>query len=125
MGSIFGIAKKGFGKALEKVKPKSKSNWIKDKTGTITGVTPGSGKVPWYVGAGKTLKDRAKIVKVNKRTQTIDAVNKAEKQIKEGTATLKKLRTTGWTGKPYGKRGKKQYFPKKEGAMSHTVKKKK
>ena len=37
---IFGIAKRGFGKALKKVKPKSKSNWIKDKAGTITGVKP-------------------------------------------------------------------------------------
>jgi len=120
-----GLITKGMGAVLKKVKPKSKSNWIKDKTGTITGVTPGSGKVPWYVGAGKTLKDRAKIVKVNKRSQTIDKLNEAEKKIKEGTATLKKLRTTGWTGKPYGKRGKKQYFPKKEGEMAHTVKKKK
>ena len=122
---IFGIAKKGFGKALRKVKGKSKSNWVKDKAGTITGVKPGTGNVPRYVGAGKNLEDRSKIVKTWKRGQTIDAVNKAEKQIKEGTATLKKLRTTGWTGKPYGKRGKKQYFPKKEGAMAHTVGKKK
>ena len=112
---------KGMGAILKKAKPKSKSNFIKDKAGTIVGVKPGSGKVPWYVGAGKNLKDRARIVKTHKKSQTIDAINKAEKQIKEGTATLKKLRTTGWTGKPYGKRGKKQYFPKKEGAMAHTV----
>ena len=42
---IFGIAKKGFGKALRKVKPKSKSNWVKDKAGTIVGVKPGTGNV--------------------------------------------------------------------------------
>jgi hypothetical protein len=120
-----GIITKGMGAILKKVKPKSKSNWIKDKTGTIVGVKPGSGKVPWYVGAGKNLGERAKIVKTYKRGQTIDAVNKAEKQIKEGTATLKKLRTTGWTKKPYGKRGRKQYFPKDEGKMAHTVGKKK
>ena len=121
---LFGIAKKGFGKAVKKIAGK-KSNWIKDEAGTITGVKAGSGKVPWYIGAGKDLKDRSRIVKTWKRGQTIDAVNKAEKQIKEGTATLKKLRTTGWTGKPYGRRGKKQYFPKKEGEMAHTIKKKK
>ena len=127
--SIFGIAKKGFGKALRKVKGKSKSNWIRGdkekKLGSIVGVKPGTGNVPWYVGAGKNLADRSRIVKTYKRGQTIDAVNKAEKQIKEGTATLKKLRTTGWTKKPYGKRGRKQYFPKDEGKMAHTVGKKK
>ena len=112
-------------KVWGKIMPQKKSNFIKDKAGTIVGVKPGTGKVPWYVSAGKNLKDRAKIVKTYKRGQTIDAVNKAEKQIKEGTATLKKLRTTGWTKKPYGKRGKKQYFPKDEGKMAHTVGKKK
>ena len=116
---------KGMGAILKKAKPKSKSNFIKDKAGTIVGVKPGSGKVPWYVGAGKNLKERSQIVKTHKRSQTIDKIDDAEKKIKEGTATLKKLRTTGWTGKPYGKRGKKQYFPKKEGEMAHTIKKKK
>jgi hypothetical protein len=110
---IFGIAKRGFGKALKKVKPKSKSNWIKDKAGTIVGVKPGTGNVPKHVGAGgKNLKKRADIVRTNQKVKTIDKIHDAEKKIKEGTATLKKLRTTGWTGKPYGRRGKKQYFPK-------------
>jgi len=120
---LFGIAKKGFGKAVKKIAGK-KSNWIKDEAGTITDVKAGSGKVPWYIGAGKDLKDRSRIVKTWKRGQTIDAVNKAEKQIKEGTATLKKLRTTGWTKKPHGRRGRKQYFPKESGKMAHTIKKK-
>tara|TARA_Y100000590_G_scaffold52822_1_gene55373 strand:- start:357 stop:722 length:366 start_codon:yes stop_codon:yes gene_type:complete len=115
------VAKKVWGKIM----PKSKSNFIKDKAGTIVGVKPGTGKVPWYVGAGKNLKERSQIVKTHKRSQTIDKIDDAEKKIKEGTATLKKLRTTGWTGKPYGRRGKKQYFPKKEGEMAHTIKKKK
>jgi hypothetical protein len=110
------VAKKVWGKIM----PKSKSNWIKDKSGTIVGVKPGTGNVPTHVGAGKTLKDRDRIVKTNRRVQTIDAINKAEKQIKEGTATLKKLRTTGWT-KRVGAGRKKQYFPKEKGAMAHTV----
>ena len=123
---MFGIAKRGFGKALKKVKPKSKSNWIKDKAGTITGVKPGTGNVPWHVGAGGTnLKRRAEIVKTNQRVKTIDAIRGAEKKIKEGTAELKKLRTTGWTKKPYGTRGSKAYYPKDSGKTAHMVGKKK
>ena len=121
---VVGAALRGFGKALKKVKPKSKSTWIKGgpkKLGSIVGVKPGTGKVPWHVGAGKNLDDRARIVKTDKRVKTIDAIGKAEKQIKEGTATLKKLRTTGWTGKPHGKRGRKSYYPKEEGKASHMV----
>ena len=122
--SIFGIAKRGFGRALRKVKP-SKSKWVKDKSGTITGVKPGSGDVPWHVGAGKNLEHRAKIVKTDRRVKTIDEIAGAQKKIKEGTATLKKLRTTGWTKSPHGKRGRKTYYPKDEGVASHTVGKKK
>tara|TARA_R100001198_G_scaffold65722_1_gene38952 strand:- start:323 stop:664 length:342 start_codon:yes stop_codon:yes gene_type:complete len=110
--SIFGIAKKGFGKALRKVKGKSKSNWVKDKAGTITGVKPGSGKVPWYIGAsGKDLKKRADTVRTWSRVKTIDKIGAAEKKIKEGTKELKHLRQTGWT-KRVGKGRKKKYFPK-------------
>ena len=105
-------------------KPKSNSNWIKDKTGTITGVKPGTGKVPWYVGAGKNLKDRARIVKTNQRVKTIERIDAAEKKVKEGTQELKKLRTTGMTGKPYYKRGRKKYFPKEEGKLAHKIRKK-
>ena len=120
---IFGIAKKGFGKAVKKIAGK-KSNWVKDKAGTIVGVKPGSGNVPWHVSAGKNLKRRAEIDKTDRRVKTIDAIASAQKKIKEGTATLKKLRTTGWTGKPHGKRGRKSYYPKEEGKASHMVKKK-
>ena len=107
---IFGIAKKGFGKALKKVKPKSKSNWIKDKTGTITGVKPGSGKEPRYI-QGKDLKKRADTVKTWSRVKTIDKIDAAEKKIKEGTRELKHLRQTGWT-KKVGKGKNKKYFPR-------------
>ena len=121
--SIVGAALRGFGRAL---KGKSKSNWIKDKAGTITGVKPGSGKVPWYIDAGgKDLKKRADIVRTHSKVKTVDKISEAEKKIKEGTAELKKLRTTGWIGKPHGKRGRKSYFPKEEGKMAHKVSKKK
>ena len=121
-----GLITKGMGAILKKVKPKSKSNWIKDKSGTITGVKPGSGNIPWHVGSGgKNLKRRAEIVKTDRRVKTIDAIASAQKKVKEGTQELKKLRTTGWTGKPHGKRGRKHYFPKEEGKAVHMVGKKK
>ena len=119
-----GLITKGMGAILKNIKPKSKSNWIKGgpkKLGSIVGVKPGSGKVPWHVGAGKNLKDRARIVKTDRRVKTIDAIRDAQKKVKEGTSELKKLRTTGWTGKPHGKRGTKHYFPKEEGKMAHKV----
>ena len=123
-----GLITKGMGAIIKKIKPKSKSNWIKGgpkKRGSIIGVKPGSGKVPWHVGAGKNLKDRSRIVKTDRKVKTIDAIAAAQKKIKEGTAELKKLRTTGWTGKPHGKRGSKTYYPKDEGKAAHTVGKKK
>ena len=105
-----GLITKGMGAILKKVKPKSKSNWIKDKTGTITGVKPGSGKVPWYI-QGKDLKKRAETVKTWSKVKTIDKIGAAEKKIKEGTQELKHLRQTGWT-KRVGRGRRKQYFPK-------------
>ena len=120
-----GLITKGMGAILKKIKPKSKYKWIKDKSGTITGVKPGSGKVPWHVGAGKNLKDRSRIVKTDRRVKTIDAIRDAEKKIKQGTAELKKLRTTGWTKKPHVSGRKKTYYPKDEGSPAHTVGKKK
>ena len=112
-------------KKLFEIAKGSKSKWLKDKSGTITGVKPGSGKTPWHVTAGKTLKDRDRIVKTDRRVKTIDAIASAEKKIKQGTAELKKLRTTGWTKKPHGKRGSKTYYPKDEGKAAHMVGKKK
>ena len=123
-----GLITKGMGAILKNVKPKSKSNWIKGgpkKLGSIVGVKPGSGKVPWHVGAGKNLSDRATIVKTDRRVKTIDEIASAQKKIKEGTAKLKKLRTTGWTKQPHGKRGTKSYYPKDEGKAAHMVGKKK
>ena len=121
-----GLITKGMGAILKKIKPKS--NWVKGgpkKLGSIVGVKPGSGKVPWHVGAGKNLSDRATIVKTDRRVKTIDEIASAQKKIKEGTAKLKKLRTTGWTKQPHGKRGTKSYYPKDEGKAAHMVGKKK
>ena len=120
-----GLITKGMGAILKKVKPKSKSNWIKDKSGTITGVKPGSGNVPWHVSAGKNLKDRSRIVKTDRRVKTIDAIASAQKKIKEGKREIKKLRETGWVGKPIGRGRDRHYFPKREGTASHMVGKKK
>ena len=109
----FGITKTpSWGKAiLSKFKKKSKSDFTKDKSGTITGVKPMSGKVPWYVGAGK--KDpakRAAIVKTHFQVKKTEKIDKHEKAIKEGKAGLKKMVDTGqakemkdYKGKPTGK----------------------
>ena len=124
---IFGIAKKGFG-LLGKRKP-SKSKWVKggsEKRGSIIGVKPGSGNIPWHVGSGgKNLKRRAEIVKTDRRVKTIDAIASAQKKIKEGKREIKKLRETGWVGKPIGRGRDRHYFPKREGTASHMVGKKK
>ena len=99
MGAIkFGITKvPKYGKAVANwFKSKSKSKWVKDKSGTITGVKPGSGKVPWYIGAGgKDLKKRAEIVKTWSKVKKIDKIAKHEKQIREGKTGIKKMIDTG------------------------------
>ena len=81
-------------KVASKVKSKLKY-WTKDKAGTITGVKPMSGKIPHYVSAGKTAKDRAKIVKTHFALKRSDKINKLEKQVKEGKEGLKKMVDTG------------------------------
>jgi len=91
MASIFGIAKKGFGKAL-------RAHRIKHgKRGkTITGVKPLSGKTPWWVTAGgKNPGKRASIVKTHFSNVRSDKVEKAEKVVKEGKKKLKDLVETG------------------------------
>ena len=93
MASIVGKALRGFGRALKK---KSKSKLVKDKAGTITGVKPLSGKVPWYVGAGgKNPAKRAEIVKTSVQVKKIDKIDKLEKQVKEGKEGLKHMEATG------------------------------
>ena len=79
-----------------KVAKKVKSILVKDKAGTITGVTPMSGKVPWWVTAGgKDPDKRAKIVKTHFSNVRSEKVEKAEKAVKEGKKKLKDLVETG------------------------------
>ena len=79
-----------------KVAAKVKSVLVKDKTGTITGVKPMSGKIPWYVGAGgKDPEKRAKIVKTHFGLKRSGKIDKAVKDIKEGKKTLKDMEATG------------------------------
>ena len=84
---IFGIAKRGFGKAL-------RAHRIKHgKRGkTITGVKALSGKIPSYVHG--SAKERARQVRTHFHVKRIDKVAKAEKQIKEGKKTLKDMEAT-------------------------------
>ena len=94
----FGITKApSWGKAiLNKFKKKSKSDFTKDKSGTITGVKPMSGKVPWYVGAGgKNPGKRKDIVITHSKVKRTEKIEKHEKAIKEGKAGLKKMVDTG------------------------------
>ena len=85
--SVWGAAKRGFGKAL-------RAHRIKHgKRGkTITSVKPFSGKVPSYVGG--TPERRAEQVKTHFHVKRIDKVSKAEKQIKEGKKILKDMEAT-------------------------------
>ena len=79
-----------------KVAKKVKSVLVKDKAGTITGVKPMSGKIPWYVSAGgKDPEKRAKIVKTHFGLKRSEKVDKAVKDIKEGKKTLKHMEATG------------------------------
>jgi len=92
---VVGAAIKGFGRALMKGK-KSKSKWVKDKAGTITGVKPLSGKVPWYVGAGgKNPGKRANIVKTHFSNVRSNKIQAAEKAAKDSKKKLKDLVETG------------------------------
>ena len=55
-----------------------------------------SGKIPWYVGAGK--KDpgkRAEIIKTHFGLKRSEKIQKAVKDIKEGKKTLKHMEATG------------------------------
>ena len=100
MASIFGIAKRGFGKAL-------RAHRIKHgKRGkTITGVKPLSGKIPSYVHG--TAKERANQVRTHMFVKRIDKVNEAKKKIKEGKKTLKDMAATKQAKEVTDYKGKK------------------
>jgi len=98
---VVGAALRGFGKAL-------RAHRIKHgKRGkTITGVKPMSGKIPWYVGAGKTPEKRAAIVKTHFGLKRSEKIDKAVKDIKEGKKTLKHMEDTGQAKELKGYKGK-------------------
>ena len=100
MASIFGIAKRGFGKAL-------RAHRIKHgKRGkTITGVKPLSGKIPSYVRG--TVKERANQVRTHMFVKRIDKVNEAKKKISEGKKTLKDMAATKQAKEVTDYKGKK------------------
>ena len=100
MASIFGIAKRGFGKAL-------RAHRIKHgKRGkTITGVKPLSGKIPSYVRG--TAKERANQVRTHMFVKRIDKVNEAKKKISEGKKTLKDMAATKQAKEVTDYKGKK------------------
>ena len=84
--SVWGIAKKGFGKALRSYRIKHGG-----RGKTITSVKPMSGNIPPYVSAGKTAKERAAIVKTHFSLKRSDKIDKAVKDVKEGKKTLKDM----------------------------------
>ena len=100
MASIFGIAKRGFGKAL-------RAHRIKHgKRGkTITGVKPLSGKIPSYVRG--TAKERANQVRTHMFVKRIDKVSEAKKKISEGKKTLKDMAATKQAKEVTDYKGKK------------------
>jgi hypothetical protein len=99
--SVVGIAKRGFGKALRAYRIKH------GKRGkTISSVKPLSGKIPWYVGAGKTAEGRAKTVKTHFSLKRSRKIEDAEKSIKEGKKKLKDLVETGQAEERKDFRGK-------------------
>ena len=104
------VAKSAWGKATEAYKSWKRSRRIKkgERGPTITGVKPMSGKIPWYVGAGK--KDpgkRAKIVKTHFALKRSEKIDKAEQKIKKGKAELKKMAETGQAVERTDYKGKK------------------
>ena len=95
---VVGIAKKGFGKALQAHKSRQRTRRIKKgKRGPdIKSVKPYSGKIPWYVGATpNTPESRRRILKTHLALKRSEKVDKALKDIKEGKKTLKHMEATG------------------------------
>ena len=116
---IVGIAKRGFGKALKAHKSRQRAKRITkgERSPDITSVKPMSGKIPWYVSAGKKNPgERARIVKTHFSLKRSEKIDKAVKDIKEGKKTLKDMEATGqakemkdYKGKSTGKWHKKGF----------------
>ena len=108
--SIFGIAKRGFGKALRAHRIKH-GNRGKD----IKSVKPYSVKVPWYVGEVKNHQDRKRIVRTHFGLKRSYKISKAQKQIREGKETLKHMEATGQAKELKGYKGRKTGMWQKKG----------
>jgi len=107
MGSIVGLAKRGWGKALGKIKSAQRSRRIAkgERGATIKGVKPLSGKIPSYVHG--TAKERANQVRTHMFVKRIDKVNEAKKKISEGKKTLKDMAATKQAKEVTDYKGKK------------------
>ena len=94
---VVGIAKRGFGKALKAHKSRQRARRIaKGERGPdIKSVKPLSGKIPWYISAGKSAEERKRIVKTHFSLKRSGKIDKAVKDIKEGKKTLKDMEATG------------------------------
>ena len=102
--SVWGIAKRGIGKALKAAKGKGKVYK------TIKSVKPLSGKIPWYVSASpNTAASRSKVVKTHFGLERSKKVEDAEKAIKEGKEKLKHLKDTGQAEKIGGRHFRKGF----------------
>ena len=103
--SVWGIAKKGFGKALRSYRIKHGG-----RGKTIKSVKPMSGKIPPWIGAGgKDPGERAKIVKTHYSNVRSRKIDKLEAQVKEGKEGLKKMVETSQAEK-IGERHYKKGF---------------
>jgi hypothetical protein len=101
--SVWGIAKRGIGKALRARRIKKGG-----RGPTIKSVKPLSGKIPWYVSASpNTATSRRRILKTHLGLKRSEKVDKAVKDIKEGKKTLKHLEETGQAEELKGYKGKR------------------
>jgi len=109
--SVWGIAKRGIGKALRKHRIKH------GKRGPdIKSVKPLSGNIPWYVSASpNTAASRKRILKTHLGLKRSDKVDKAVKDIKEGKKTLKHMEETGQAKELKGYKGKRTGLWHKKG----------
>ena len=109
--SVWGIAKRGIGKALRAHRIKHGK-----RGATIKSVKPLSGKIPWYVSASpNTAASRRRILRTHLGLKRSEKVDKAVKDIKEGKKTLKHMEETGQAKELKGYKGKRTGLWHKKG----------
>jgi hypothetical protein len=100
---VWGIAKRGFGRALKAAKGKGKVYK------TIKSVKPLSGKTPWHISASpNTAESRKRILRTDLSLKRSQKIEDAEKAVKKGKEKLKHLEDTGQAekvGDRYYKKG--------------------